>query len=98
MAGLNIQHPSQHLWLLGHKVQLSLIGQGRPANWIVAIISSVVAIAGMFAIFKFGGDYLKAQGQTAETVQMAQMVFMPLYATVVTPALFRLLGISAPAD
>lgn len=85
-------------WLLGHQIQMSVIGHRRPANWIVAIVSSVVAVAGMFAVFKFGGDYLKAQGHAADTVATAQMMFMPLYATVIAPALFRLLGIGAPAD
>jgi hypothetical protein len=82
------------VWLVGHTIQTSVIGHHRAASWIAAIISSVVAVAGMFAIFKFGGDALKAQGQSPEVVQMAQMLFMPLYATVIAPAIFRLVGLS----
>ena len=82
------------IWLLGHTLQTALIGQQRSSNWVPAIGSSVLAIAGMFAIFKFGGDALKASGQSQDVVQMSQMLFMPLYATVIAPAIFRLLGLS----
>lgn len=82
------------VWLVGHAIQSSVIHHNRAGNWIVAIVTSVIAIACMFAIFKFGGDALKAQGHSAELVQMAQMLFMPLYATVIAPAIFRLLGLS----
>lgn len=82
------------LWLAGHKAQVALIGHQRPTSWPVAVMASAAAIAGMFAAFKFGGDFLKSQGHAAERVQMAQMLFMPLYATFIAPALFSLLGLS----
>lgn len=82
------------LWLSGHNAQVAFIGHERPSNWLVAIVVSVIAIAGMFAAFKFGGDFLKSQGYTAERAQMLQMLFMPLYATFIAPALFSLLGLN----
>lgn len=86
------------VWLAGHAIQSAMIGHRRASSWIAAIISSVVALAVMFAVFRFGGEALKAQGHTAEFVQMAQMLFMPLYATVIAPAIFRLVGLSRSTD
>lgn len=82
------------LWLLGHNIEQRFIGYQRPANWLAAIISSLVAVAAMFAAMKFGGDYLKAAAYPPELAQSAPMYFMPVYATVVAPLLFRLLGLS----
>jgi glycerophosphoryl diester phosphodiesterase len=82
------------LWLLGHNIEQRFIRQQRPQNWIIAIISSLVAVAGMFAIIKFGGEALKTSSLPAWAIQTAPLCIMPVYATVIAPALFRLFGIT----
>ena len=82
------------LWLLGHNFEQRFIRQLRPRNWIIAIISSLVAVAGMFAVIKFGGDALKTSSLPAWAIQTAPLYIMPVYATVIAPALFRLLGLT----
>jgi glycerophosphoryl diester phosphodiesterase len=82
------------LWLLGHNFEQRFIRQQRPRNWIVAIISSLVAIAGMFAVIKIGGDALKTSSLPAWAIQTAPLYLMPVYATVIAPAVFRLFGLT----
>lgn len=85
-------------WLLGHRIQLSLIGHQRHPNTILAFIASVVAVAAMFFGFSQLGKFLTLNGLDMMHTLAIQMAFMALVATLAVPALFRAVGLSAPAD
>ncbi len=85
-------------WLLGHRIQVSLIGYQRHANTIVAFIASVAAVAAMFFGFVQLGKLLALNGIERMHTLAIQMAFMALVATVVVPALFRAAGLSSATD
>ena len=85
-------------WLLGHRIQVSLIGYQRHANTIVAFIASVAAVAAMFFGFVQLGKLLALNGIDRMHTLAIQMTFMALVATVVVPALFRATGLSSATD
>lgn len=84
-------------WLLGDNLQKSMVHHRRHANLLVASLSSVVAIAALFAAFIYGGKYFASIGQSQDTITVAQSALMSLYATLIAPSLFRLLGLSGEA-
>jgi hypothetical protein len=85
-------------WLLGHRIQVSLIGYQRHANTIVAFIASVAAVAAMFFGFVQLGKLLALNGIDRMHTLAIQMAFMALVATLVVPALFRAAGLSSATD
>lgn len=85
-------------WLLGHIIHQSGVQHHRHPNWFVAGLSSIAAIVILFAIFFVSGQKLTAAGIPPATVLAIQSGFMSIFATLIAPALFRLLGLSRPTS
>lgn len=82
-------------WLLGHRLQLSLINYQRHGSFVVAGLAASVAAAAMFVGFSQLGDALARSGMERTHILIVQMAYMGLVATLVVPALFRAVGLSS---
>ena len=76
-------------WYAGHAWQQNQAGPETHRNVVLSVMASVFAIAVLFTIFKFMGEGLAALGLEKDTVSVAQLAFMSLYATIIVPWLFR---------
>lgn len=82
-------------WLLGHKVQTSVIRYQRHESFLVAALGASIAGAAMFIGFTQLGKALALNGMDRMHIFVIQMAYMALVATVVVPALFRTIGLAS---
>lgn len=83
-------------WYAGHAWQQHRTGPERHRNIILSATASVAAIAVLFTIFKYMGEGLAALGLEKDTVSVAQLAIMSLYATIIVPWLFRVARLTVP--
>jgi len=84
-------------WWLGVVLDRSLIHFGRPANWPLAVLISIVAVVALVVGFKPVEQFLMAQGLTKLWADWIVTAFIGLYATVFVPLLLRNIRVSQTA-
>lgn len=84
-------------WWLGREIEKRAIHYQRHANWFVAGISAIAAVAILFLLFKVIGDGLAKAGITGPIAPIAQLSFIALYVTALVPALLRAVGLARRA-
>lgn len=81
-------------WWLGRAVEERFIHYRRHANWIVAGVSTIVAVGVLFLSFKVIGDAFAAAHITGPIVTVVTFGFISFYVTALVPALLRIVGLA----
>jgi len=84
-------------WWAGVVIDRNWIHLGKPANWIVAVIVSVLAVAALLYGLKPLEQFLAALGAGKLAVGWIQAAFIGLYATAIIPLLLRVTRVSQAA-
>lgn len=84
-------------WWLGRAIEERFIRYRRHANWIVAGVSAIAAVALLFFLFKVIGDGLAAAKIAGPLAAVIQLGFISLYVTALVPALLRAVGLARSA-
>jgi len=81
-------------WWAGVVIERNWIHLGKPANWIVAVIVSVVAVAALLFSLKPLEQILVAAGAGKLAVGWIQAAIIGLYSTAIIPLLLRVTRVS----
>jgi glycerophosphoryl diester phosphodiesterase len=81
-------------WWSGVIVERNWIHFGRPSNWIIAVIISVVAVTALVLSFKPLEQFLLAQGVSKVAAQWIQTAIIGFYTTALVPLVLRVTRVS----